>query len=235
MLDIDDFRTMLDQVSPHIGTDDSTPALCGVRMEASNRGLLLVATDRFTLAMSRNPEPSTHPWATFLTAADVKAYKALAVASRTRAARIGMVEGALMISVGEHAMALPDRSGLAADFPGWRRIVRDAVEAAPNLTAPITLAPRLLARWHTHIPAWRTTHRGLTGTVPAGPDRGGALTVWSGGPNKPIVVARGDHFLGVQMPMRHGDDHAGPVANVRDAWQHALTEPSPSSTIADAA
>lgn len=222
MITVPDFRTMLNQVTPHISTDDTLPLLCGVRIEACRDGVFLIATDRFSLAVARHPEPPVDLWTAFMTTADIKAYRALAAAAGTRAASLELDCGDVRITVGGYTLPLPDRTGLGA-FPDWRKRLRDAVASAPHLTDPVSLAPHLLVRWNTPVPGHQP-RRTRTANTGAGVDRGGALTVWSGGPHEPVVFARGDHFLGAQMPIRFKDDTTDRAAAVRDAWSGALAE-----------
>src|SRR5450755_2309377 len=50
-------RLMLTAVLPHAGSDDSLPVLCGVNFEMRGGTLFLVATDRYTIGVTREPVP----------------------------------------------------------------------------------------------------------------------------------------------------------------------------------
>ncbi|WP_406289562.1 hypothetical protein [Embleya sp. NBC_00896] len=219
MTTIPDLRALLRDVTPHMGTDDSLPMLCGIKVEADDRHLYLIATDRYTLAATRRAAPGIGTWSAFLDTDDVKAITALGRIAGTRPIALSHDGRRLTARVGGHALTLDPNDtengeGLGS-FPRWRPMVREALAAAPDLTTEVALNARFLARWGGHL-------RGTDACAPC--------LVWGSGiRHKPIVITRGEDFIGLQMPIHLGHTTGEPTAleRVRDAWNTTLTADRP--------
>lgn len=201
---------LLAQVTGHQHPDDTIPTLAGIRLEADATHLYAIATDRYTIAVARTAlgkdSRGSEGFAGFLSTTDVKTLGAMSRATRTRAAVLTPLPEALAVRFGEHTINLPRHQGECDRFPAWRTLVRPALEGEPNLVAEVGLSPGLLARWTAHLPAC---------------DRYTPLVVWATAPDKPVVLARGADFLGVQMPVKLDHDQTG-RARVREQWTTAL-------------
>lgn len=66
-------------------------------------------------------------------------------------------------------------------------------------------------------------------------DRYDPLTIWSAGTGKPLLVAAGHAFLGLQMPVRRDEKPGAPAADRRDrtalrtTWTDTLTTAPPAA------
>lgn len=206
---IPDFRDLIQDVTPHIGTDKSLPMLCGIRVEADGHHLYLIATDRYTLAVARRAVPGIGTWTAFLDTADIKAVAALGRIARGNV--IDLDHDGHHLTVRAGALALTVDVKEAESFPQWRPLVHSAL-AAQRQDSEIVLNARMLARWGHHL-------RGAD-----------ALLMWGTGPHKPIVVIRGEDFVGLHMPARLAmlDQDEQPTRDAaRDAWTRALNADRP--------
>jgi hypothetical protein len=223
VIEIQHFREMLRRVTPHTSTDTTVPMLCGIHLEMDGPTLYAVASDRYTFAISRHRATilGTTPerWTAFLTSVDLRTLATLRPAWTGQATVLTFHDdGRLSVHLGEQTVTLPDRSDLHTKFPHWRPIVRDALTAEPHLVDDLHMSPLLLARWSKGLPTWEQRE---------------PLTIWTAGPNKPVVLARGAHFLGIQMPIRvtpneDYDENGSSTpsrADVRHVWRQLLTDP----------
>lgn len=210
-LTVADLPHLLAQVADHRYRDPySLPTLAGVRLEADTTHLYAVATDRFTLAVARTPlgtdSHDSAGFAAFLTATDLTTLTALAKATRTRTATLTEQPDTLTVRLDQHRLDLPAHHQERDTFPQWRPLLRPALRGEPALAEEIGLAPWLLARWTAHLPAR---------------DRYTPLLVWGTGPGEPLVLARGEDFLGLQMPVTL-EDRDNSRARVREQWEPVL-------------
>lgn len=216
MIRIPNFTYLLKQVAPHLSKDTTTPVLCGIHLEVDGRTLYAAATDRYTIAIARHhdqdvtPAPAEH-WNATLTRADLKAVNALTPAWRGEAHTLTHDGTGLIIELGGRTIALhgEDHPGT---FPKWRPLLRSAMDSGPHLTDDLALNPAYLARW---------------GSALHGEDRYTPLTVWTAGPTKPLVIARGPNFIGLQMPVINPAKGTSlPTRDtIRAAWATTLATP----------
>ncbi|MFF1702389.1 hypothetical protein [Streptomyces sp. NPDC058252] len=210
---ITDFPYLLQQVSDHMSTDKTLPTLSGIYFEARGVFLYAVATDRYTIAVVRRRLEirAARPWAVLVGAQELKSLRAFARFNRRTPLTVAHRPGpALAVRAGGQSLEVP---GFDGELPAlwargqWRETLAH-LHSAPNLRQELTLNPSLLARW------------GRSG----GADRNAPLTVWTGGPLKPLVITCGDDFVGLQMPIRVTSDapqRADIVAGWRDLAPHA--------------
>ncbi|MFE2869784.1 hypothetical protein [Embleya sp. NPDC059259] len=211
MTEIPDFRDLIQDVTPHMGKDETLPMLCGIRVEADDHHLYLVATDRYTLAVTRRVAPGIGTWTTFLDLDDVKAITALGRIARLRRIDLEHDGRHLTARVGTHALTLDTKD--VEGVPSWRPLVREALAAKPQDAPQIVLNARMLARWGHHL-RW--------GAEP--------LLMWATGPRTPLVIVRGEDFVGLHMPVRVSlpDEDERPRRDAaRTAWTQALTAERP--------
>ncbi|GAA4846397.1 hypothetical protein [Kitasatospora terrestris] len=204
-----DLPTIIRQLTPHISTDDTLPPIHGIYLEATGTHLFAAATDRYTFALTRREAPNTSgsaPWKAFIARTDLLALRAL-FPTRRRTADLTLTynrpctrtrDGGLSISDGNRSLTLSANVPLASGFPKWRPLFAAALAAEPQLTDEAHYSAAFLARWN-HAPA----------------ERYEPLTLWTAGPDKPLLVAAGHDFLGLQMPIRPGDHVPGAPATQR--------------------
>ena len=220
MTTLREFTHLLREVAPHLGTDDTLPMLCGIHLESDGRYLYAAATDRYTIAVARRPladDGTPEPWTAFLTTADLKAVHAITPPRSNGTATLHLDNTHLNVRIGEHTLTLPDRTKEAASFPKWRPLLADALACEPHLTDDLRLQPSFLARW---------SKSAATG------ERWTPLTIWASAPDKPVVLARGEDFIGLLMPVRY--DRPAPAGRqaIRTAWAETLHVPAPERSAA---
>lgn len=151
----------LARVTPHISADDTLPMLTCVQITVGDRHLLAVATDRFTLAVSRLDVPTGAVRGTIAVPGQW---------ARDAVDRFGDDDWytALTMTLTGTRLALTPTGGYAdpddtlatelaseADYdrglwrPGWRAIVAASLDA-PADTRPATLAAEYLGRFVPH-------------------------------------------------------------------------------------
>ncbi|MFK4223416.1 hypothetical protein [Streptomyces sp. NPDC019890] len=214
---ITDFPYLLEQVSGHMYPTGDLPELNGVFFEARGSSLYSVATDRHTLAVARRRLESgpSEPWGVLVGGQALKSLRAFARFNRRIPLmlehRAGMCADALAVRADGQTLEVPGGDlPLTKPWAGgmWRRLLTDALGTTPDLRQEVCLNPTLLARW------------GKSG----GAARNEPLTVWGSGVGKPLVVACGEDFLGMQMPIRPGQG-ASPRRDVLAHWDDLTPHP----------
>ncbi|WP_037573551.1 beta clamp domain-containing protein [Phaeacidiphilus oryzae] len=224
MLPIHDLNALLAQVAPHMYTDayDLLPPLNGVLLETDASHLYAVATDRYSFAIARTRParergaiPAAQRWRALLSPADLRALRTMRPLAAEEPAELDYRPGRqLEIRIGEQTLRTADRSEKAERFPNWRSLLAQTLEREPELPDDLALNPTYLARWSKGIPRQ---------------DRYVPLTVWATGAGKPIVFARGEDFIGLQMPVTRepSDDQPTGREAVRHAWAADATAAEP--------
>ncbi|MFF7248974.1 hypothetical protein ACFZBU_34265 [Embleya sp. NPDC008237] len=211
---ITDFRSMLRDVAPHMGTDDTLPAWFGIRVEADDRHVHLIATDRYTLAVARRAAPRIGTWTARLTPTDVKALDALCRISRTHNVELAHDGTRPTVRVDTHTLILDNPDTDHDAFPNWKPLVRKALAAASAPTREVAVNARYLARWGRALSRSESSEPALITTAE---------------PGGPLVVARGLDFIGLQMPVKVNvpDTDRSPMDKIRDAWTWTLDGTAP--------
>ncbi|MFB7618743.1 hypothetical protein [Kitasatospora sp. NPDC056181] len=215
---VTDLPTIVRQLSPHISRDDTLPSLCGIYLEATGTHLFATATDRYTFALARREAAEPEPWKALITHADLTALRALFPARRPADLTLTHSRGCtrnpdgwLTVSDGTRSLRLSAGATLARKFPKWRPLFADALAAEPHQDTETLYNAAFLARW------------------PKAAERHQPLTTWSAGPGKPLLVAAGPDFLGLQMPVRLDRQPDTPArerqdrAALRTTWADSLT------------
>lgn len=158
------------------------PMLNTVRLEATGTHLLAVATDRFTIGASSAPYEGA-PFAVTLPMREVKLILDACKPGRRTPFDVADLratpKGALLhVKLGETTITVPTYRG---EFPRWRQLLPEPVEASEPVVGSIDLNPAYLARF-----------------AKIGRD----AKFYLRGPNKPVGVRVGDYFVGVVMPIR---------------------------------
>lgn len=180
--------SMLTQVTPHMGTDDTIPVINAIHLEAADNHLIAVATDRFTLGVARQGVVEYDNWKAAIPAEDLPAVTAWA-----KAAEFDVVNVAATTEDDEVVLTFASKGGSlqisywARDYaalPSWRKLVRDATEGAPEVVELSGATTKYLARWKC---ADKILH------------------FFQAGARKPLVfMDEGGDFIGLQMPINNG-------------------------------
>jgi hypothetical protein len=185
------------KVAPHMDRDSRYAAIQGVRLDAGNRYLHAVATDRYTLAVARQQLRSDDPaWAATLPLRAVDTITAW-LAGHEGAEHVHLTPGTddLTVTSALGTLVLPSPN---ASFPDWRGLIRTALENAPTEAPWSGFTSNLLTRWEA-----------------AGRD----LCTWQAAFDKPLIVS-GHEFIGLQMPRRIHDDES--PAEKHAVWAASL-------------
>lgn len=197
---------LLRRVDPHIGRYTTFE---GVHLDYDGQHLHAVATDRYTLAVARERAVGTAPaWAVTISSQewtnDVAALRAWA--------DIHHGEDHVHLSAGTDGLTLTSSRGklvLQAStgyFPDWRGLIRTALHHEGTESPFSGFESKQLARWQS---------------------AGNRITTWQAAFDKPVVVYS-TNFVGLQMPMRLGDDES--PAGRWEQWKGSLGETGPEVT-----
>ncbi|MGX1220405.1 hypothetical protein [Streptomyces ambofaciens] len=197
---------LLRRVDPHVGRHSGYGSIEGVHLDYDGQHLHAVATDRYTLAVARERAVGTAPaWKLTISAAEwtdsVTALRAWAD-SHPGQENIHLTAGTdgLTATSNRGKLVLPASAG---HFPEWRDLIRTALHHGPTESPWSGFQSRLLARWQ---------------------DAGERITTWQSAYDKPVVVYA-TNFIGLQMPMRIGDEE-GPEGRW-ESWKGSLGEAGP--------
>ncbi|MFD3333574.1 phiSA1p31-related protein [Streptomyces sp. NPDC058700] len=195
-----ELQRMLKQVAPHVGTDSTIPVIAAVHLESRDGYLYAVTTDRYTMAISRQPVLNTGEWKTAIAGAHIPSLTAWL--KNVDEVTLQVDNGdtpQLTLSGPVNSMtiaALPSSDKL----PDWRGILRKYLDTE---IAPIPLSgvtAKYLARWK---------------------ESAQILHMWQATPRAPIVfMDEGSQFIGMQMPIRN--DHTNRDELI-DGWRKSLT------------
>lgn len=194
-------RTMIQQVAPHMGEDDTLPILNAIHLESRDGYLFAAASDRYTMAVAREtllgPDQT---WRAMIPAGDLA----------TVTAWLKNADDNIDIAVTENppisdltltcqGSVLKTTASIGNGFPQWRTIMRGALTADPEPVPLSAWTTKYLARWK---------HADKT------------LHAWQAGPDKPLVFTDSEgSFLGMQMPVRSEEDRTA----LADRWLRCLT------------
>lgn len=200
-------RMMLAAVLPHGGVDDTLPTLNAVRLEVRGGVLYLIATDRYSIGVARQPVPG----ATIAPVPDQDGLLGLADAQNlyerlegrdVGPATIVITDGEIAVDYGDAVDSWTQVRLMGSTWPDWRKVLREVLAAEPgSLDNRFGIDMRLLARFSIdpgRYGAWED-------------DEGYVKPEWDAEaarvrivrPKAPtVLVARGNWFLGAAMPAR---------------------------------
>ncbi|MGW8679570.1 DNA polymerase III subunit beta family protein [Streptomyces sp. NPDC055817] len=176
-------QRLIKQTRPHVGLDDTLPAINGIRFECDGVHVHVLATDRYTFAAARvKVREETDKWAITVSESDLGWFTAWLET------HVG--DTILSLKAGDDGLTIIDDRGTLVvpgkdhTFPKWQGLFRAALEDASAAGGLISADTRMLARWM---------------------DADTYLRVWHTEPEKPLLFV-GDDFLGLQMPARYSGD-----------------------------
>lgn len=205
---------MFQQVTPHMDDPENyVPIISSVRLEMSRGWLYVMATDRYTFAVSRRQIPDYGDASAHIPGDLVPVVTAWLDAASERSERLTVTLPDDPNADGQIVFVAPDDTKLTVEyeadiydkFPGWRKLFHSALRAEPAAIPVTGVTTRFLKRW---------SHAA---------DK---LMVWQEGPRKPIVFLDTlGLFAGMQMPIT--TDMGGREELARD-W---ITATKPRATV----
>lgn len=214
------FVRLIETAAVFGGQDDTLPMLCAVRLERHGHQLVAAATDRFRMGVVRIDakwdDAAPADWATLIAREDVAQIVAsfknkgqtrtraqIAVAAQADPEQPHRVVPQLVIDKAGSPITLTVDT-LEAEFPKWRQLIKTSTAAADE-PSPERVGILNLDYLKTFDKAKWSTNDNLTVEYPADPSR-------------PVIITCGNHFLGLQMPLRE---------NSRADWDDVLTSEQP--------
>lgn len=197
---------LLRRVDPHVGRNSGTGFIQGVHLDYDGQHLHAVATDRYTLAVSRERAVGIAPaWQLTISAAEwtdnLAALRAWAD-SHPGGDNIHLSAGTDGLTATSNRGKLVVQASTGY-FPEWRDLIRTALHHGSTESPWTGFDSRLLARWQ---------HAGQR------------ITAWQSAYDKPAVIYS-TNFVGLQMPHRIGDEE-GPEGRW-ESWKGSLGETGP--------
>lgn len=199
-----EFAALVAPVIPLAGTDPMLPVLNTVHFEVRDGWLLAEATDRFRIGINR-------------TKTETKAFEALVRLRDTRTIRRIFKphrgeNPALTLTVSGDNLRV-DRSGglgfasstfalVPGQFPSIRHLVAKTLQEEPSPERYFGVNAKFLADWGHAC------------------SNGEPLYVRQSDPARPILLAAGSNFIGLQMPLRISDGAVGDFST----WDGVLAE-----------
>jgi hypothetical protein len=208
------FRTMLAQVTPHMGSDDTLPVLTAIHLECGRGNLFAVATDQYTMGIARATVDSRDNWTGRIQREDMKTVTAWLRTAPETIEITGIRDGdTVTVTLAHDGSTLRLAAGAHGELPKWRDLVKGAVTAKAAAVDLNAFNTAFLARFK------------AAGTV---------LHTWQGGPGKPLLFTDAEAtFVGIQMPVRT-DERQVSRDSLAEKWTRHLPA-APADPVADAA
>jgi hypothetical protein len=183
---VTDLTRALAAVLPHAARTRDLPTLAAVRFETDDRQLLLIATDRYSLAVTTIPvtqgdEQTDTATSALVAVRDGRRLGRLLADSPPGDATLTLHRDQLTIATTGGQLAAPLLDGA---YPPWRSLLTARLADHQPPAAGHGYDPALLARFTTAV------------------GKGQPITVRYGADGKPALVLA-DRFAGMVMPFRH--------------------------------
>lgn len=224
-----DLHQLIAPVLPHACTSADLPELNAVRMEVSGATLYAVATDRATMAATRQHVGFTDDVIIHIDRADAAALLRLFTFTKEEDPDLTLILDHVTVPVGNTSLSalalridsqdgtrlvLHDRRvpGQPTALDGWRKTIGGVLHRPQTVAAPaVLLAPAGLARWS------KAAGKGERLAVFCGPD-----------PSDALLVTVEQHFIGVWATAGHLD--AGGDLLADSPWRDELPAPAGASS-----
>lgn len=213
----------LDRVTPHIAADDALPALGCVQITVADGYLLAVATDRYTLAVSRIDAPTGTVRGTFLVSGEWARVAARVFDCESCDATTLTLTGRRVTLAAECCGAVtrpvPDLGG--AWWPEWRALLASSLDHPPA-DRPATVAAEYLTRFSPYTSVGLDADGAVSLADTAAPI---PYTVHVPADHRPVVLLSRD-LLGIiavqrtDRPQQTTDSDAG--TDMRALWAPVL-------------
>lgn len=195
-----DLLRMLTQVAPHASKDDTLPVITAIHLESRDGYLFAVTTDRFTMAIARQPILNTVEWKTAIPVTHLATLTAWLKGESdiTLYLRPGD-QPRIALTGAENSLTLTTL-GTSQKMPDWRVLVRKYLDMEVGPIPLTGVTSKYLARWK---------------------DAAQILHVWQAAPMAPLVFMDDrSEFIGMQMPVRNDQTNRDELA---DPWRKCLT------------
>lgn len=181
-----DLQRMFQQVTPHMSDDEYIPVIHTVRLEARDGWLYVIATDRYTFAAGRRPVVGEYNSTGHIPGRLVPAVAAwldgVSESGDTVSLSLPAKDALIFTAPGRGKLIIECDADDYEKFPDWRKMLHEALTAAPRLVPVTGFTTRFLTRWQ-HAAE--------------------KLAAWQEAPGKPLVLLDSDgYFAGMQMPVR---------------------------------
>jgi hypothetical protein len=196
------FSRLVAQTKPHMGEKSDVEAVQNITFEYERGVLYAMATNRFTLAVSRTQVTGgdDEPWTAIVHRAQVPELDAAIKLLDAKPVTLERAGDQLILS-GESgsriAIGLSPFAKLSFD---WRKVLLASIER-PSSAGQMAMTPKFFGAWK-NLP--------------------GPVQMWSTGDGKPTLIVAAD-FIGAQMPVRR-DGEDGTLRRELDAWLAAKRE-----------
>ena len=188
------------QTKPHMAGKDDPEALQSIIFDHDGTYLYAMATNRFTMAVSRTQITSSDdkPWTAVVHRLQVPEVEAAIKLLDTKPINVKRTNTQMVLS-GESGsriainLSQPDQEPLS-----WRKFLIPLLEKKPT-TAEMSMTPKFFGAWK-NLP--------------------GPVSMWCVGDMKPTLILASD-FIGMQMPVRTSEAHDLTVRRELDAWKAA--------------
>ncbi|MGW1135636.1 hypothetical protein [Streptomyces griseoluteus] len=185
------------QTKPHMAGKDEPEALQSITLDHDGTYLYAMATNRFTLAVSRTQVTggNDEPWTAVVHRMQVPEVEAAIKLLDSKPIDLERTETQLVLS-GESGsriavnLSQPDKEPM-----NWRNFVLPLLEMK-TAAAEMSMTPKFFGAWK-NLP--------------------GPVSMWCVGDMKPTLIVASD-FIGMQMPVRTSESHDLTVRRELDAW-----------------
>lgn len=220
-----DLHQLIAPVLPHACTSADLPELNAVRIETSGTTMHAVATDRVTMAATRQPVGFIDDCVIHIDRTDAAALLKLFTFTKEEDPDLTLILDQMTVPVGNTSLSalalridsqdgtrlvLHDRRvpGQPTALDGWRKVIGKVLHREQTVAAPaLLLSPACLPRWS------KAAGKGERLTVFCGPD-----------PSDAILMTVEQHFIGVWTPAGHLD--AGGDLLDGNPWRDELPVPA---------
>ncbi|MFJ4808544.1 hypothetical protein [Streptomyces longwoodensis] len=185
------------QTKPHIAGKDDPEALQSVIFDHDGTYLYAMATNRFTMAVSRTQITSSNdkPWTAVVHRMQVPEVEAAIKLLDAKPIELERTDTQLVLSGESGSRVAVNLSQPDKEPTSWRKFVLPLLEKKPA-TAEMSMTPKFFGAW-----------KSLPGPV----------SMWCVGDMKPTLILASD-FIGMQMPVRTSETHDLTVRRELDAW-----------------
>jgi hypothetical protein len=185
------------QTKPHMGERNDTESVQNITFEYENGVLYAMATNRFTLAVSRTQVTGgdDEPWLAIVHRSQVPELEAAIKLLDAKPVTLERTGDQLILSGESGTRIAIGLSPFMKTTFDWRKVLLTAIER-PASSAEMAMAPKFFGAWK-NLP--------------------GPVQMWSTGEGKPTLIVAAD-FLGAQMPMVRRDTENDTLRRELDAW-----------------
>lgn len=188
------------QSKPHMGDRNDVEALQSISFDHDGTYLYAMATNRFTLGVSRTQllKADDEPWTAVVHRTQVPELAAAIKLLDTKPINFERTDTQLILS-GESGSRIAINLLQPKQGPlNWRKYLLPQLDKAAA-SSQMAMTPKFFGAWK-ELP--------------------GPVQMWSVGEGKPTLIVAAD-FIGMQMPVRRGDSDDLTLRRELDAWQAA--------------